>query len=111
MPVQLGAIADSRNLAGLLHGLIPGELPLSLGPGLLWRMPAGQWIAGLDVARDLRGHAKTYLPAPHLRKRYGSLAPVWLVGQALFAAANLLQRLGEIAVPLHGIHGQVQMSV
>src|SRR5580765_5905887 len=63
-------VADSRDgghLASLFHRPIPGELTLRLGPGLLRAVPAGQRVAGLDIAGYLGRDAQADLAAAHLR--------------------------------------------
>src|SRR6185295_13721754 len=57
--LQSRGVLDLHHLFSFFHRAIPSQLPLCLRPGLLRGMPAGQWVAGLDVAGDLRRDAQT----------------------------------------------------
>ena len=104
-------VANLHQLAAFFHRAIPGELPLRLRPGDLGRVPARQRIAVGDVAGDLRRNAQADLAPPHLSKSADALAAIELVGLADLAAANLVQRPRQIAVPLQGVHGEIEMTI
>jgi hypothetical protein len=84
---------------------------LSHGPGLFGRVPTGQGVRRFDVTGDLRGDTKPNTTTPHFRETDDPSAAVRLVAQAGFALADFGERPGEVAVPFHGVHGQVEMGV
>src|SRR5689334_17870767 len=95
----------------MFHGPIPRQLALRLRPGLFRRMPAGQGIAALHVAGNLRGHADADSAPAHFGKAYRATPAIRLVDEVFLALMDFIEWPGKVAVPLQRVHGQVEMSV
>ena len=63
------------------------------------------------IAADLRGDAQADPALPHLGEADRAVAAIDLVLHVPFPAANLLERPAQVAVPLQGVHAQVEMHV
>ena len=111
MRFQLLPVSNMLQLPLLFHGLVPGQLPLGMCPCLLGRVPARQGIIWGYVAGNLRGYHQAHISFAKLRKGYGPVATIWLVGQALLSGIDLFEGAGDVPVPLEGIHAQVQVCV
>ena len=111
MSVQCFRICDLHQLTSFLHGAVPGQLPLRLGPSLFRRIPTLKIIARLDVTGDLGGDTDANPPTPHIRQRHGTLSAIRFIGLALFPVTNFSNRPCQIPVPLHGVHGEIQMCI
>ena len=111
MPLQLAKVGNLRQLAPTLHLAVPSELPLRLRPGLFRGMPAGQRVAALGVAGNLRGDTQSDLATAHLRQADGTPAAVLLVGSAGFSISNFAERTRQIAVPLKRVHREIEVGV
>ena len=111
MLVQLGAVPNLHHFAGFFHGSVPGQLPLRLGPRLLRRIPAGQFVEIWRVAANLRCHAQTDIPAAHFRKAHRVIAAVHPVFHGGFPTPDLLQRPPQVAVPLQRVHGKIEVHI
>ena len=55
--------------------------------------------------------AAEYLPAAQLGQTDGAVPAVRLVAQVRLACAELSERTGEVAVPLEGVHREVEVGV
>ena len=97
---RVGAVPNLHHLAALLHGAIPGELPLCLRPRLLRRMPAGQRVAARHVARDLRGDAEADAAAPHFGKTDRAAAAIRFVGLHVCSRARI-SAMGRVKSRFH----------
>ena len=111
MAIEARSIDDRNHLPRLLHRAVPGELPLGLRPGDLGAVPAGQRVVGRGVAGDQRRDAEPDPAAPHLDQRDHPVAPILLVGLPRFALADLGHRQGNIAIPIQGVHAEVEMGI
>ena len=111
MRLELLEVGDLCQLALLFHFAVPSQLALCLCPGLSWRVPAGQWIVALGVAGDLRADAKANIAAAHLRQTNGTLGAIRFIGLPGLTFANLGERSRQVAVPLEGIHRQVEVDI
>ena len=109
--LQRGRIGDVRHLAGFFHGVVPRELALRLGPGLLLGMPAGDRAPPLHMARDHRRHAHPHAPAPHLAERDGPVSAIGPVRHAPLGLPDLGNGPSQVAVPLERVHREVQVRV
>ena len=109
--VELRARRDGAHLAAPLHLAIPRQLRLRHRPRLLGRVPAGQPVAALHVARDLRRDDHADASAAQLVERHRAAPAVGPVGHAGLALADLVDGPRQVAVPLDGVHGQVEMGV
>ena len=109
--LQLAKVGDLRHLTPALHLAVPGELALRLCPGLFRRMPAGQRVAALGIAGDLRCDAQADVATAHLRQGDGAAAAILLVGLAGFAPADLVERARHVAVPLERVHREIEVGV
>ena len=103
--------AELDELAGLLHGAVPGELTLSLGPGLFGRLPAGEFAEAGGVAGDLSCDAEANAAATHLWQAYCVVAAIWEVFHANLTTAYVDQGLAGITIPLEGVHREVEVGV
>jgi hypothetical protein len=90
------------------------ELPVGGGAGGLHRAVAlnGRHGAGAQQSGEQCGDEDRHLAAPQLREG-DRVAAAGLLGQALFALppADLVHWLEQVAVPINGVPGQVEMSI
>src|SRR5262249_29781653 len=74
-------------------------------------VPARKRIVLGHEASDLRSDAQTDFAAAHFGKRANAASAVFLIGLADLALADFFKWPREIAVPLHGVHGEVEMAI
>ena len=109
--VEFGAGADRGHFPGIFHRAIPGQLALGLGPRLGGRIPAREAMEVRGVAANLGGDADTNATATHLREADSAIPAIDAIFHVAFPAADHFERPGEIAVPLEGVHAQVEVAV
>ena len=109
--LHLGPRTQLHDLAAFLHCPIPGELALRLRPSLFRALPAGQFAESSRVACNLRCDTDSDSTTAHFGKADRPARAVREIREAEFTAANLNERKSYIAVPLHRVHGKVEMSV
>jgi len=105
-----GPVADQPHFALPLEEAIVRQLPLRLGVrDRLARRPGGGAV-GARRAVDDRGQAHRHpRPAEFGEGRRAATPPLLL--HLCLAAADLVYVQVEVAIPVDGIHGQVQMPV
>jgi hypothetical protein len=109
---EFGAGADGDHLAGFFHRAIPGELGLGHGPGLGGGAPAEDGAVGVVFeAGELGGDADGDVAAAEFREGNGAAAAVGFVAEVSFALTNLGEGAREVAVPLEGVHREVEVGV
>ena len=74
-------------------------------------MPAGKRVRWADIAGDLGGDAQADPATAHFGETYKAAAAIRLVRHVSLARPDLRERPGQIAIPLEGIHGQVEVRV
>lgn len=74
-------------------------------------MPAGQRIVGRDIPRNLCSHHQPDIAFSQLRQADRGFGPVRFVGHALLPGTDGRDGLPQVAVPLHGIHAEVEVCV
>nr|GFD59149.1 hypothetical protein [Tanacetum cinerariifolium] len=72
------------------------------------RVPAGEGVAGRHVAGNLGGYHQPDVALAQRGQAHGGQAAVGLVSEAGFAGVEGRHGLGEVAVPLQGVHAQVE---
>ena len=110
--VQVGSGADEPDDPLSLQLLVVGELPLCLGEGDLVGAEVDVAVLAVVLARDHRGEDEPDLARPQIREPDRPRRPP-LLGHPLLAldAPRLVRAEGEIAIPHHGVHRQIEMSV
>lgn len=103
--------AELDEFARLFHGAVPGELTLGLGPGLFWRLPAGELTEAGGVAGDLGGYAEADAAATHLWQADGVVAAIGEILHADFTTADVDEGLAGITIPLECVHREVEVGV
>src|SRR4051812_24585058 len=111
MRLELLAIANGNEFTAFLHRAIPGELTLRLRPGLFGRVPARQAVGGFNKTSDLGTDTQTDIRAAHFGKTDCGVAAIRFVSEMPVAVAQPVERFTQVAVPLEGIHREVQVSV
>ena len=101
-----------RGAAPGTSGVDQRALGLGHGPGLGRGGPAGDGAVGVVFdAGDLGGDAEADAGAAHLREGNGGAAAIGFVAEVGFALAEVLEGPREVAVPLDGVHGEVEVGV
>lgn len=110
--VEVAEVAEDADVAGLLHGVVPGALGAGHGPCLGGGRPAGDGAVGVVLdAGDLGGDAEADAGAAHLVEGDGAAAAVGLVALVGLAGAEVGEGLGEVAVPFDRVHGEVEVGI
>ncbi|MFT5121419.1 MAG: hypothetical protein ACI9TH_000161 [Kiritimatiellia bacterium] len=102
--IQLGDGFDLRQLALLLHEAIPRQLPLRLGPGLFWRMPAAQRVPRLDVTTDQGRYAEAHTAFAHFRQTDRPVATPVPIGLPPLEGADFMRGPRVVTIPLQRVH-------
>jgi hypothetical protein len=63
------------------------------------------------VAREERRHAESNSPAAHFGETDGTATAIRFVGEIMLARADLVDGPREVAIPFHGVHGEIEMGV
>jgi hypothetical protein len=109
---EFGAGAEGDHLAGFFHGAIPGELGLGHGPGLGGGAPAEDGAVGVVFeAGKLSGDADGDAAAAEFGEGNGAVAAVGFVAEVGLALTDLGEGTREVAVPLEGVHREVEVGV
>src|SRR5579859_6015944 len=74
-------------------------------------MPSRQWISWGNITGYLGGHHEANVSLSQLVKIDDAISAVRLVGHFLFARPDDVDRLRQVAVPLHRIHAEVQVCI
>src|SRR5215213_6156789 len=110
--VQVGSGADEPDDLLSLQLLVVGELSLRLGEGDLVGAEVDAAVLAVVFTRDHGSEDEPDLARPQIREADGSGCPS-LLGHPLLAldAPRLMRAEGQVPVPHHGVHGQIEVSV
>src|SRR5215471_14934051 len=111
MASERGAVADLDHFTAVFHTAVPSKLALSLCPGDFGSIPAWKRVVFGNVAGDLGRDTEADFAAAHLAERANTAAAVFFVGLAAFAASDFGEWPRQIAIPLQGVHRQIEMAV
>jgi hypothetical protein len=74
-------------------------------------MPSGQRIVGRNVTGNLGGYHQPYVALAQVWQTNRSIAPIRQVCFTLFSGTNFWYGAAQVAVPLHGVHAEVEMGI
>ena len=108
--IEGSGVADDADFPLAFEHAVVGELALGAGVGDLLTGRTGRGTAGTGGARDDGDHGDEQFGPAHLREGGGVASPA-LLGHAGLGPADLGHAQIQVAVPLQGVHGQVEVGV